>query len=220
MRSLWILLLTLLISNCVSIPRITPLSINNLGAKPEKETIITVDVGSSIYSEYDYTTNPVAILSDSFIHKGIEYQKGKEFKGIMINGIETYCINEMTYGSTYPCLSDANKDGFFDKAMDLRSMAQTWSTLKENIPYRLVTSYNEGKGFKLELLYQGLSDNNIQVSYREFQNNMARPAFTQDVKYQLNKDGKTIIGFKGARIEVFEATNVELKYKVIKGFNQ
>ncbi len=209
-----------MMASCVSIPRITPLSINNLGTKPEKETITTVDVGSSIYSEYDYKTNPVAIISDSFIYKGIEFQNGKEFNGMMINGIETYCINEMTYGSTHPCLSDPNKDGFFDNIMDISSMANSLSPLKENLPYKLITSrYSAGKGFKLELLYQGVSDNNIRVSYREYQNNMARPAFTQDVKYQLDENGKAIIGFKGARIEVIKATNVELTYKVIEGFD-
>jgi hypothetical protein len=206
--------------SCVSIPVIKPLSMKNLGAKPEKGIITTVDVGSSIYSEYDYTTNPVAILSHSFSYKGMEIQAGKEFNGMIIDGIETYCINEMIYGSTYPCLSDSNRDGSFDKVMDISSMTNSRSLLNENIPYTLTTSrYNDGKGFMLELLYQGVSDNNIQVSYREFQNNMARPAFTQEVKYQLNTDGKTIIGFKGARIEVIKATNVELSYIVIKGFD-
>ena len=48
---------------------------------------------------------------------------------------------------------------------------------------------------------------------------MARPAFTQDIEYELDKDGKTLIGFKGLRIEVEKATNLDITYKIIKDYN-
>jgi hypothetical protein len=48
---------------------------------------------------------------------------------------------------------------------------------------------------------------------------MARPSFTQDIDYELNKDGSTIIGFKGLRIEVIKATNIDITYKVVKDYN-
>ncbi len=71
--------------------------------------------------------------------------------------------------------------------------------------------------FKRQLIYGGLSQNVISISYREFVDNMARPAFTQDVKYDLGES--KIIGFKGARFEVSKATNTELTYKVIKALD-
>ena len=60
----------------------------------------------------------------------------------------------------------------------------------------------------------------ISVSYREYQNNMVWPAFTQEVKYELDISGKAMIGFKGARTEVLKATNIEVQYRVIKGFSK
>jgi hypothetical protein len=48
---------------------------------------------------------------------------------------------------------------------------------------------------------------------------MARPAFNQDIDYELNNDANTIIGFKGLRIEVLKATNMDITYKVIKDYN-
>ena len=45
---------------------------------------------------------------------------------------------------------------------------------------------------------------------------MARSAFTQEVQYDL-KESK-IIGFKNVRIEVIEATNSSITYKVLKAF--
>jgi hypothetical protein len=35
----------------------------------------------------------------------------------------------------------------------------------------------------------------------------------------LNNDGSTVIGFKGLRIEVLKATNMDITYKVIKDYN-
>ena len=48
---------------------------------------------------------------------------------------------------------------------------------------------------KKQLIYTGISRGVISLTYREFMNDMARPAFTQDLKFDL-AEGKTI-GFKG-----------------------
>ncbi|MDP2111741.1 MAG: hypothetical protein Q8N48_06930 [Thiobacillus sp.] len=68
--------------------------------------------------------------------------------------------------------------------------------------------------FKRELIYSGLSQNTISISYREFIDNIARPAFSQELKYDLSQG--TTIGYKGARFEVVKATNTELVYRVLK----
>jgi hypothetical protein len=68
--------------------------------------------------------------------------------------------------------------------------------------------------FKQEIVYSGRSQNSITLLYREFKDNLARPAFSQELKYDISDD--KIIGYKGARFEVIEASNVSLKYKVIQ----
>lgn len=70
---------------------------------------------------------------------------------------------------------------------------------------------------KKELIYGGLSHKTITVSYREFSDGTARPAFTQDLKYDLTESD--IIGFRGARFQVQKATNTVIKYKVIKSLD-
>ena len=71
--------------------------------------------------------------------------------------------------------------------------------------------------FKRELVYSGVSQNTISILYREFSDNMARPAFSQDLKYDLSQ-GKEI-GFKGARFEVTKASNTGIVYKVLKALD-
>ena len=86
---------------------------------------------------------------------------------------------------------------------------------KPEIEYIKIDDLKEPK-FKQELIYNGCSSDNIKFLYREFTENMIRAPFNQEVQYDLN-EGK-IIGFKGVRIEIIEATNIQLKYKVLKSF--
>lgn len=72
--------------------------------------------------------------------------------------------------------------------------------------------------FQQTLIYSGKVGNKINIGYREFSSNLARPAFNNDVEYDLN-ESKTI-GYKGALLEVIKATNQDITYKVIKNFNQ
>ena len=78
---------------------------------------------------------------------------------------------------------------------------------------------DDGKGYKYELVYQGLDDGDIKIAYREYVNNLARPAFTQIVEYELMAE-ETVIAFKGARISVEAASSNQITYVVQKGFNK
>lgn len=71
--------------------------------------------------------------------------------------------------------------------------------------------------FQQTLLYNGKVGNKINIAYREFSSDLARPAFNNDVEYDLSES--TQIGYKGAVLEVIEANNQMIKYKVIKNFN-
>jgi RNA binding exosome subunit len=71
--------------------------------------------------------------------------------------------------------------------------------------------------FQQTLLYNGRIGNRITFGYREFSNNAARPAFSNNVDYDITES--TIVGYKGARIEIIKATNTEITYKVLSGFS-
>lgn len=71
--------------------------------------------------------------------------------------------------------------------------------------------------FQQTLIYSGRVGGKINVGYREFSSNMARPAFNNDVEYDLSESKE--IGYKGALLEVIDATNQFIKYKVLRNFN-
>lgn len=89
---------------------------------------------------------------------------------------------------------------------------------ESNMPYeKTMLNVANDNSFQQTLLYNGRVGNKINIGYREASNNMARPAFNNDVEYDLSES--KVIGYKGARIEIMDATNQSIKYKVISNFN-
>lgn len=71
--------------------------------------------------------------------------------------------------------------------------------------------------FQQTLIYNGKLGNKINIGYRESSGNLARPAFSNNIEYDLNESNT--IGYKGALIEIISATNQGITYKVLKNFN-
>lgn len=71
--------------------------------------------------------------------------------------------------------------------------------------------------FQQTLIYNGRVGSRVNIGYREFSNNNARPAFNNNVEYDLAES--TRIGYKGADIEIIEATNQHIKFRMLHNFN-
>ena len=70
--------------------------------------------------------------------------------------------------------------------------------------------------FKQELVYNGRTGSTIRFMYREYKDDLARPAFTQNLVYDLKQSNNVV--FQSVELEVLEATNTEIRYKLISGF--
>lgn len=75
-------------------------------------------------------------------------------------------------------------------------------------------------GVRKELLYSGITENTIKISYREFyvdeiSSTLARPAFTQDLTYDL--DQTRDITFQEIQLNVISADGSKIVYKVVTG---
>jgi len=88
---------------------------------------------------------------------------------------------------------------------------------KEQISYIQTKVTAEKKDrFKQEFTYNGRVGDALKFIYREYVNDYARPAFTQDLQYDLS-ESKTI-GFRGMRIKIIKATNTKIEYQVLNYF--
>lgn len=111
------------------------------------------------------------------------------------------------------CLIDTSGNQVFDRAMF--KQYDSYFPLSAPTPYEVQVTETASEGpddFYVDVLYQGMSKGEVKISYREFSHGIARPAFTQDVSYELEPDGTGIIGFKGMRIKVLKATGHDLRY--------
>lgn len=72
--------------------------------------------------------------------------------------------------------------------------------------------------WRKELIYNGRSGDTIRVIYREYTSgDLARPAFTQELQYDLSQQME--IGFREVRLQVESATNTVIRYRVLQPFN-
>lgn len=72
-------------------------------------------------------------------------------------------------------------------------------------------------GFRYELLYQGISGNVVSLLYREYIDDLARPAFQQNLTYTLTPEGPTEVSFRETRIRILSADNNRIRYEVLSG---
>tara|TARA_R110002110_G_scaffold95455_1_gene246468 strand:+ start:29861 stop:30601 length:741 start_codon:yes stop_codon:yes gene_type:complete len=81
---------------------------------------------------------------------------------------------------------------------------------------RVILTVQQSTNYVQELLYNGRVGNNIRFIYREFSDDLIRPAFTQEVQYDL--DESSTIGFRDLRIEILSASNTNISYRLIRNF--
>ena len=86
-----------------------------------------------------------------------------------------------------------------------------------NSEYTETKIYEEiGNYFEQKLIYTGSDGNFLKFSYREFQNDLARAAFTIDATYDISKD--KVLRFKNCSLEVIKVDNQSITYKLLSGF--
>lgn len=188
---------------------------------PKIDTEVTAEVGESITSAFSRVVKPAIELLES-IDENVELTFG--VKKITIPPGRYPYRGENAFGTYFDATTGLI---FIPKNSKVQLMVcyaprsilcEFVAKLKvgENIKMTETISY-PNIGFRKELIYTGGGKKEITFSYREFVNDYARPAFSQELKYDISDD--KIIGFKGARFEVINSNNTEIKYKVLKHFN-
>ncbi|RKV86050.1 MAG: hypothetical protein D8H97_01920 [Neisseria sp.] len=185
----------------------------------------TVGIGENMLNQ-GYSLQMDALSFDSLQKIGGAAYKippGDYVKTGEDNNAEYYLVNNTNGGRVIvgiladPVISVMKSKNNKDNEICLITVLNLKNCSK-NIPTTIkkVNSVN-ANGFQQNLLYSGKVGNRIKLSYREFQNNMARQAFSNDVEYDLSESDQ--VGYKGALLEIINATNQSITYKVIRNFN-
>ncbi|WP_182002721.1 hypothetical protein [Acinetobacter lactucae] len=196
-------------------------TITGFTSKPPIGEVVTVGVGEQMLFQGNVGEDEVLEVTDSTkvnsytIHAGTyaktgNNQKGDYFSPVSKNGVP---ISKTFIADPFQVLMvSADK-----KLCVVTILSAKMCTNTSNYQIKKVTAVRENS-FQQTLIYSGKVGNKINIGYREFSGNMARPAFNNDVEYDLNESKE--IGYKGALLQIIEANNQSIKYKVLKNFNK
>lgn len=208
-------------------------------ALPALNSEAVAELGNSMISGGRIYSRPAIKIPSEISHNGVN-SRGIHYTITIPDGVlfrSGVSDVENSPGTFYEAVQLAKMDvagyvsdvqgGIFIPDGDPKSTAVYWQDSKnDDVPYvdfmgpiqyeNTVFEKWESDSFRRELVYNGRSGQTIKLLYREFTQEMIRPAFTQEVTYDL-KAGD-IVGFKGSRFKVNNADNTKIQYVVLHHF--
>lgn len=191
--------------------------------RPEVGVLTTARPGENLLSqgtqsEYDAIESSAPFPVGSFVLPAGKYLKNSES-----NIAEFFSWDEVSSPTQGGIVSDGNslKEVVLVKGRGAL-IVQTFGTklyVVDSHPFRRIkATVLDRDSFQQTLIYSGKIGSKINISYRESSGGMARPAFTNAAEYDLSES--STIGYLGAQIEVIEATNQLIRYRVISNFSK
>ena len=177
-------------------------------------------VGTALSLDENIFKENADTFIDYYIDKGIRFKKSSingdtcygEYEGTMHDDVLDikYYINRVYICiRNQPKANETNIYWVFDHVKN-----------DTDASYRLINNVEapvQETSFKQKFIYNGRVDNAVKFIYREFDEGVNRSTFQQDLQYDLSESN--IIGFKELRLEVIEATNQNITYKVLNNFS-
>jgi hypothetical protein len=186
---------------------------NHLIRKPELNSKATVSAGGEVFSSAEVKTVKGAKLTGT-ASWGRDYPAGTVLIPVSSKAAFKACVAlDGTVIPNSPCFLDDDGDGVFDR--DAFSQTSSASKMKSPAPYELADIPVSGRGaLKRVILYQGADAGTLKLSYREFSDDMARPAFNEELSIPLAKEFPQKVAAKGVVITVFKIDGMGLTYQI------
>lgn len=220
-------LLVLVIAACAS-TALPPQYFSRVGEEPLAGEESQARVGEPVYTKFDYRSEQILRLVQGINQKYtgclgcvISVAPGAVIESRGSSG--EYCtrVGHPLKGSIGPgddrvvCFT---RHATRDEVTQLRVTGTLgkWNAVEPPVAFERA-EVMVGEGFKSELVYQGVAAGVLRLLYREYSENLARPAFQQELTYTMEAEGATEVGFRGLRLEVLEADNSAIRYRVVTG---
>ncbi len=166
------------------------------------------------------------------IHLSEEIQFGKDKAYTLTPGY--YVRTSESVGWEFYSPADGPRAGRVKKAPDAITVQGSFHYSNDGKTIGIITNFYQAVNAKAKgitrtirpaltrtktqrfLVYGGMSGTKIRLSYRELWKNITRPSDAVFIEYDLADTN--IVEHKGAKIEVIEATEKELRYRVTQVF--
>lgn len=143
------------------------------------------------------------------------YEAGTQLVPVSSKAKFKACVPAPNTLDTYSgvCFLDDDGDGTFDRSA--ADFVATATKLKTKARYtRSQISVQRDDSFKFLLLYQGATADTLRFSYREFKNDMARAAFTEELTVQ-REPLPMKLRLKGHTFQIDSINSLGISYKLI-----
>lgn len=187
-------------------------------SKPPVNSINEAYMGDKLLTQGTYTERDALHIKETYkrfdlvIREGYYLKTGEDKDGSYYQAINNIPNGGFITPQTMGLLLNKSNEICFISVLSTRKCLNGIKGAEEKI------SVASDNSFQQTLIYNGKVGNKINIGYREFSSSAARPAFNNDVEYDLN-ESKTI-GYKGALLEIIDANNQSIKYKVLRNFNK
>lgn len=229
MKSLLLFLTLISLAGRASAGPLVPSTSAKVGEAPRLNEATEKSVGEVIYETYNYQQIEGVRLTEpanvDVLAARWSLSTSETLRAYVDGKTKVYCTEQLVLFvlgtlTSRVCLTDLDNDQKFDswKAPEGPPARRKWNKLKDKLSFSSVGAVTISMdGFRYELLYQGISGNVVSLLYREYINDLARPAFQQDLSYTLAAEGATNVSFRSTKLRILSADNNTIRYELLAG---
>jgi hypothetical protein len=195
--------------------------------EPALGEVARARVGEPIYTEHSYSATGVATIpsghSSALGLGSVTISPADRLIGRTMDGGIEYCTSGNTFSDPLigpyaaTCFRDADGDSSFDQIRSPAVFLGAWRDLEEGVPYRRTDAIRQGSGARRELILENLTRDAVSVVYREDGGDGARRSRSETLTYSLAGE-PDVISLGNAEIQIVDAHNGEIIYRVLSGF--
>jgi hypothetical protein len=202
----------------------TPLAAQTIrdSVVPTLGTPAVVSVGDTVYEKSHLTVLPAFVVDQSFSGKNVfarvTVSPGDKFVQIPSKSNLKACrspsVDAFLKKLYDACLYDDNGDGTFDRYGG--NEVQGGKRLPTPMLYKPSEFVNPtSDALKQTVIFLGSTKDTLRLSYREFINDMARPAFTEEYTFPLGTTFPQTVSFKSVKLSVTSIDGEGLHYSIV-----
>jgi hypothetical protein len=183
-----------------------------VGMEPPVGVERTATIGSPVVEKFRFDAVKVG-MADGDVVKGtltgnITIRAGEPLYQVQSKARYKAC------SQSGPCALDDDGDGTFDRI----ALDDTVAALRLKAPVRYqikdAVAPSSSGNFKQVVSYLGVSGDTLRFSYREFLNDMARPAFTEELTFPITKTYPQGVAFKDVKMTILGIDGMGLRYRL------
>lgn len=171
--------------------------------------------------------------SFSIQNNGITFPKGVSLKGYTFTEGKYLQVDQSEHGTVYQPVNDFDGGGqvlqwgFYEPAKAILIDSKNRLCVQTQSSTRCVSDHNANqtkietlskKSLQQILRFKSIDDTKLELSYREYMGESNHPRVKDEIEINLSES--QLIEYRGARIQIIEATNQHIEYKVLSSFNR